>query len=40
MAREWKAKGFRCLSYGTDTGLFQAALADGIGRLREDDASA
>jgi 2-keto-3-deoxy-L-rhamnonate aldolase RhmA len=33
-AREWRAKGFRCLSYGSDAGLLQAALGDGIARLR------
>jgi hypothetical protein len=36
MAREWRAKGFRCLAYGTDVGLLQGSLGDGIGRLRED----
>ena len=36
IAREWRAKGFRCLAYGTDVGLLQGALGEGIGRLRED----
>ena len=38
MAREWRKKGFRCLSYGTDIGLLQTALAEGIAALRKDDA--
>ena len=38
MARAWRAKGFRCLSYGIDTGLLQGALAEGIGALRRDEA--
>jgi 2-keto-3-deoxy-L-rhamnonate aldolase RhmA len=37
MARSWRAKGFRCLSYGLDTGLLQAALSEGIGALRNDE---
>jgi len=37
MARAWRAKGFRCLSYGIDIGLLQAALAEGIGALRQDE---
>jgi 2-keto-3-deoxy-L-rhamnonate aldolase RhmA len=37
MARAWRAKGFRCLSYGTDAGLLQGALGEAIGRLRADD---
>ncbi len=37
MAREWRAKGFRCLSYGTDSGLFQAALSEGLAALRSDE---
>jgi 2-keto-3-deoxy-L-rhamnonate aldolase RhmA len=36
MARDWRAKGFRCLAYGTDVGLLQGALSEGISRLRED----
>src|SRR5829696_4913087 len=38
MARAWRAKGFRCLSYGIDIGLMQGALAAGIGALRRDEA--
>ena len=38
MARAWRAKGFRCLSYGIDIGLLQTALAEGIGALRNDEA--
>ena len=34
MARDWRAKGFRCLSYGTDIGLLQTALSEGIAALR------
>jgi len=33
-AKEFRAKGFRCLCYGTDISVFQAALAEGIGALR------
>ena len=36
MAREWRAKGFRCLCYGTDIGVFQTALGDAIRTLRAD----
>jgi 2-keto-3-deoxy-L-rhamnonate aldolase RhmA len=36
MAREWRAKGFGCLCYGTDAGVFQAALGEAIGMLRSD----
>src|SRR5262249_13961729 len=39
MARAWKKRGFRCLSYGSDSGLLQAALSDGIAALRTDDAA-
>ena len=35
MAREWAAKGFRCLAYGLDTMLLRDALAGGIGACRE-----
>jgi len=38
MARAWRAKGFRCLSYGTDALLLQTALGDALGRLRNDEA--
>jgi 2-keto-3-deoxy-L-rhamnonate aldolase RhmA len=37
MAREWRAKGFRCLCYGTDISVFQTALRDGIQALRADE---
>jgi len=30
----WRAKGFRCLAYGTDVTLFRDALAHGISALR------
>jgi 2-keto-3-deoxy-L-rhamnonate aldolase RhmA len=33
-AREWRARGFRCLACGTDIGLFQAALGGLIGALK------
>jgi 2-keto-3-deoxy-L-rhamnonate aldolase RhmA len=36
MARAWRAKGFNCLCYGTDAGVFQAALGEAIGALRSD----
>ncbi|MBV9219973.1 MAG: hypothetical protein JO163_11030 [Methylobacteriaceae bacterium] len=35
-AREWRQKGFRCLSYGNDVSVFQSALTEGIGALRGD----
>lgn len=35
MARAWIDKGFRCLGYGTDVGLLQGALSNGIAALRE-----
>jgi 2-keto-3-deoxy-L-rhamnonate aldolase RhmA len=31
---EWRAKGFRCLAYGTDVGLLRDALAQGLAALR------
>ncbi len=34
MALSWRDKGFRCLAYGADVGLFRDALAHGIGALR------
>ena len=37
MARAWRKRGFRCLSYGSDSGLLQAALSEGIAALRADD---
>lgn len=36
MAREWRAKGFRCLCYGTDTIVFHQALSSALGELRLD----
>ncbi len=40
MAREWRRKGFRCLSYGTDIAIFQTALEDALASLRADPADA
>lgn len=37
MARVWRRKGFRCLSYGTDITVFQTALGDALAALRGDD---
>ncbi len=34
-AREWRAKGFRCLGFGTDVGLLRDGLRAGIDALRE-----
>ncbi|MBN8996399.1 MAG: hpch/hpai aldolase [Rhizobiales bacterium] len=34
MARAWRKKGFRCISYGSDVGLLQGALGEGIAALR------
>jgi 2-keto-3-deoxy-L-rhamnonate aldolase RhmA len=36
-ARAWRAKGFRCLGYGTDVGLLRDALRDGITALKSDE---
>ncbi len=36
MAREWRAKGFRCLSYGNDTIVFHQALSGALQSLRSD----
>ncbi len=36
MAREWRAKGFRCLCYGTDMIVFHNALSSALGELRSD----
>jgi 2-keto-3-deoxy-L-rhamnonate aldolase RhmA len=33
-AKEWLAKGFRCLCYGTDLSLMQGALREGLAVLR------
>ncbi len=35
MALAWRDKGFRCLGYGADVGLFRDALAHGIAALRD-----
>ena len=40
MAREWRAKGFRCLCYGTDIGVFQGALSNALQSLKSDSADA
>jgi 2-keto-3-deoxy-L-rhamnonate aldolase RhmA len=37
-ALAWRAKGFRCLAYGTDVALFRDALAQGIAALRANEA--
>lgn len=37
MARAWRKKGFRCLSYGSDVSLFQTALSEAIATLRSDE---
>lgn len=36
-AREWRAKGVRCLCYGTDIGVFQSALSEALRTLKADD---
>jgi 2-keto-3-deoxy-L-rhamnonate aldolase RhmA len=36
MVRDWRAKGFRCLCYGTDVTVFQTALRDALAALRGD----
>jgi 2-keto-3-deoxy-L-rhamnonate aldolase RhmA len=36
-AREWRAKGVRCLCYGTDVGVFQSALSEALRTLKADD---
>jgi 2-keto-3-deoxy-L-rhamnonate aldolase RhmA len=38
MLRDWRAKGFRCLCYGTDVTVFQTALRDALAALRADPA--
>lgn len=38
-AKAWRERGFRCLAYGTDVGLFRDALADGISMLAGNEAS-
>lgn len=34
MAEAWRARGFRCLGYGTDIALLRDTLRDGLARLR------
>jgi 2-keto-3-deoxy-L-rhamnonate aldolase RhmA len=36
-AREWRAKGMRCMCYGTDVSVFQTALSEALGILMADD---
>ncbi len=36
-AREWRAKGVRCICYGTDIGVFQSALSEALQTLKADD---
>ena len=36
-ARSWRAKGFRCLGYGTDVGLFRDGLERGLSVLKADE---
>lgn len=36
-AREWRAKGVRCICYGTDIGVFQSALSEALQTLKSDD---
>ncbi len=38
MVRDWRARGFRCLCYGTDVTVFQTALAAALAELRADPA--
>ncbi len=33
-AKAWRAKGFRCLGYGTDIGLLRDSLSEGIALLK------
>ena len=35
-AREWRAKGVRCICYGTDIGVFQSALSEALQTLKAD----
>jgi 2-keto-3-deoxy-L-rhamnonate aldolase RhmA len=39
-ALAWRAKGFRCLAYGTDVALFRDALAEGLNALRSNERGA
>jgi 2-keto-3-deoxy-L-rhamnonate aldolase RhmA len=36
-ARDWRAKGIRCLCYGTDISVFQTALSQAFRSLKADD---
>ncbi len=36
-AREWRARGVRCLCYGTDIGVFQSALSEALQILKAGD---
>jgi 2-keto-3-deoxy-L-rhamnonate aldolase RhmA len=36
-ALDWRAKGFRCLCYGTDVGLFRDGLEHGLTALRDNE---
>jgi 2-dehydro-3-deoxyglucarate aldolase/4-hydroxy-2-oxoheptanedioate aldolase len=36
-ALAWRAKGFRCLAYGTDVGLFRDSLSHGLNALRSNE---
>jgi 2-keto-3-deoxy-L-rhamnonate aldolase RhmA len=36
-AREWRAKGVRCICYGTDISVFQSALSEALRTLKADD---
>ena len=36
-AREWRARGVRCLCYGTDISVFQSALSEALQSLQADD---
>jgi 2-keto-3-deoxy-L-rhamnonate aldolase RhmA len=40
MARAWRAKGFRCLGFGTDVGLLRDALSAGLSALKAAEAVA
>jgi 2-keto-3-deoxy-L-rhamnonate aldolase RhmA len=35
-AREWRARGMRCICYGTDIGVFQSALSEALQTLKAD----
>jgi 2-keto-3-deoxy-L-rhamnonate aldolase RhmA len=35
MAEAWRARGFRCLGYGTDISLLRDSLREGLARLRD-----